>query len=183
LISCGFDFEIFVWNPYVERIMMKLEGHESPLVGVSCPQNIPYFVSCDTNGLVKVWSENLICVQTFYVPNVNTVTCLNTIPKHRRLICGSRVFKVFEYPKPFTPELSDDNPIICANYSPIRMEFYIAGERNIKIWNARIGKPVRELRQCMPSDITCLEFDHEHRELIVGDHNGTVRIFDILSGV
>lgn len=93
------------------------------------------------------------------------------------------MFKVFEYSKPFTPELSDDHPIICAKYSHIRLEFYIAGERSIKIWNAKLGKPVRELKNILDSDITFIEFDHNHRKLIVGDHNGTVRIFDILSGV
>jgi hypothetical protein len=68
-----------------------------------------------------------------------------SVGKHRRLICGSRVLKMFEFPKPFTPELTDDNPIFCANYSASRFEFYIAGEKNIRVWNSRIGKPVREI--------------------------------------
>jgi len=92
------------------------------------------------------------------------------------------VFKIFEYPKPFTPELTDDAPIICANYSPIRMEFYIAGEM-IWVWNAWIGKPVRELKNCMESDITCVAFDKDHWKLILGDHNGNIKVFDILSGI
>jgi len=184
LVSCGFDFEVFVWNPYCERYIIKLDGHESPLIGVSCPANIPQFVTCDTKGMVKVWNINdLSEVQTFYVLNVNQVTCISTMSKHRRLVCGSRVFKVFEYPKPFTPELSDDNPIITANYSPIRMEFYIAGERNIKIWNARLGKPVREMKNIMESDITSIEFDNDHRKLVVGDHYGNIKVFDIVSGI
>lgn len=130
-----------IWNPYVDDQYIKLDGHESPLVGVSVV-NSNYFVSCETKGMVKVWSiHDLSCVQTFHVTNVNQVTCIASVNKHRRLICGSRVFKMFEYPKPFTPELTDDAPIICANYSPIRMEFYISGEM-IRVWNARIGKPV-----------------------------------------
>jgi WD40 repeat protein len=36
IVSCGFDFEIFVWNPYLEEKIMKLDGHEHPLVGVTC---------------------------------------------------------------------------------------------------------------------------------------------------
>lgn len=71
LISCGFDFQIFVWNPYVEKYIIKLDGHESPLVGVSVV-NSNYFVSCETKGMVKVWNINeLSCVQTFHVSNVN----------------------------------------------------------------------------------------------------------------
>jgi len=28
IVSCGFDFEVFVWNPYLEERIMKLDGHE-----------------------------------------------------------------------------------------------------------------------------------------------------------
>ena len=91
LVSCGFDFEVFVWNPYYEKYILKLEGHESPLVGVNCPMNLPCFITCDTNGMVKVWNINdYSCIQTFYVSNVNQVTCIRTVPKHRRLICGCK---------------------------------------------------------------------------------------------
>ena len=184
LVSCGFDFEVFVWNPYCEKYIIKLDGHESPLVGVNCPSNLNIFVTCDTKGMVKVWNINdYSCVQTFYVPNIIQVTSLRVVPKHRRLICGSRVFKVFEYTKPFTPEYSDDHPILCAKFSPIRFEFYIAGERSIKIWNAKEGKPVRVLKNIFESDITCIEFDKNHRKLIAGDHLGRVKVFDLLSGV
>ena len=184
LVSWGFDFAVFVWNPYYAKYIIKLEGHEHPLVGVNIPKNLPCFITCDTNGMVKIWNiSDYSCLQTFYVSNVNEVTCLQTIPEHRRLICGSRVFKVFEYSKPFTPELSDDNPIIWARYSPIRLEFYIAGERSVKIWNCKHGKPVRELKNIMDADITYLTFDDQHRKLIVGDHNGAIKVFDLLSGI
>lgn len=184
LVSCGFDFEVFVWNPYYAKYIIKLEGHEHPLVGVNIPKNLPCFITCDTNGMIKIWNiSDYSCLQTFYVSNVNEVTCLQTIPEHRRLVCGSRVFKIFEYSKPFTPELSDDNPIICARYSSIRLEFYIAGERSIKIWSCKHGKPVRELKNIMDTDITYMTFDDQHRKLIVGDHNGAIKIFDLLSGI
>ena len=68
---------------------------------------------------------------------------MRVVPKHRRLIIGSRVFKVFEYKKPFNSDTSDDNPILCALFSSIRFEFYIAGERSINVRNAKNGKPTR----------------------------------------
>ena len=37
LVSVGFDFQIFVWNPYWEKEIIKLDMHESPLVGVNIP--------------------------------------------------------------------------------------------------------------------------------------------------
>lgn len=62
------------------------------------------------------------------------------------------------------------------------MEIYVAGERSIKVWDARSGKPVRSLKNVMASDITCMELDNEHRKLIVGSQYGDVKVFDIVSG-
>jgi WD40 repeat protein len=42
---------------------------------------------------------------------------------------------------------------------------------------------VRELKKIMDADITYLTFDQDHRKLIVGDHNGSIKVFDLLSGV
>lgn len=35
----------------------------------------------------------------------------------------------------------------------------------------------------MDTDITYLTFDDQHRKLIVGDHSGNIKVFDLLSGV
>ena len=35
----------------------------------------------------------------------------------------------------------------------------------------------------MNADITFLTFDDKHRKLIVGDHNGSIKVFDLLSGI
>lgn len=65
-------------------------------------------------------------------------------------------------------EYSDDAPIISAKFSAEKMEIYIAGERSIKVWDARTGKPVRVMKNVLDSDITCMELDTHHRKLIVG---------------
>lgn len=56
LVSVGFDFHIFVWNPYREKEIIKLEGHESPLVGVNCPKGLDVFITCDQKGVINVWN-------------------------------------------------------------------------------------------------------------------------------
>lgn len=58
----------------------------------------------------------------------------------------------------------------------------MAGERSIKVWDARSGKPVRVLKNVMSSDITCMELDTHHRKLIAGSCHGDVKVFDIVSG-
>lgn len=80
-------------------------------------------------------------------------------------------------------EFSDDNPITCAKFSQTRLEIYVAGERSIKIWDARTGKPVRVIKNVLDRDITYMELDTDHRKLLVGSHQGEVKIFDLISGI
>jgi WD40 repeat protein len=56
LISCGFDFEVFVWNPYLKENIMSLKGHDQPLVGVNVLPGVNCFITADAKGTVKVWS-------------------------------------------------------------------------------------------------------------------------------
>jgi len=70
------------------------------------------------------------------------------------------------------PDYSDDFPIICAKFSPKRFEIYVAGDKSIKIWDAKTGKPVRVLKNIFKADITTMEFDEYHRKLIIGDSQG-----------
>jgi WD40 repeat protein len=34
IVSCSFDFDILVWNAYLEHPVARLEGHEAPLMNV-----------------------------------------------------------------------------------------------------------------------------------------------------
>ena len=102
--------------------------------------------------------------------NVNEVKCIRAVPKHRRLICGARFFTVFQYTKPFIPEYTDDKTICRAIFSEKRLEIYVAGEKNIKIWDARTGRPIRVIKNVFTTEITVMVLDEHHRKLIVGSH-------------
>jgi WD40 repeat protein len=80
-------------------------------------------------------------------------------------------------------EYTDDHPITCARFSAERLEIYVVGERSIKIWDARTGKPVRVMKNVLDSDITVMEIDHHSRKIIVGSFQGELKIFDLISGV
>ena len=54
LVSVGFDFKVMVWNPYWKEAIIKLDGHESPLVGVNCPKGLDCFITCDNKGVINV---------------------------------------------------------------------------------------------------------------------------------
>jgi WD40 repeat protein len=56
IVSVGFDFTVYVWNPYLENYIIKLDEHENPLVGVNCLPTLGQFVTADSKGIVKVWN-------------------------------------------------------------------------------------------------------------------------------
>mmetsp|Transcript_26152 Transcript_26152/g.34934 ORF Transcript_26152/g.34934 Transcript_26152/m.34934 type:complete len:236 (+) Transcript_26152:1648-2355(+) len=184
IISCGFEFDVFVWNPYISGPIMTLDGHEHPLIGVNCLPNLDCFITADSKGMVKLWNIlDYSCVQTFYVTNANEVKCIRAVPKHRRLICGSRNFTVFQYTRPFIPDYTDDKTVCRALFSEKRLEIFVAGEKSIKVWDARSGKPIRVIKNVFTTEITQMIFDEDHRKLVVGSHQGELKIYDLQSGV
>ena len=66
LLSCGFDHEIFVWNPYVEtRTSGKLRGHTCSVLSVTCVEGTKEAISVDMEGNMRIWDlRTLMCVQT-----------------------------------------------------------------------------------------------------------------------
>jgi WD40 repeat protein len=70
-----------------------------------------------------------------------------------------------------------------AEFSKIRNEIYVVGDTSIKIWNAQSGKPVRVLKNIFTSSITYIRLDDTHRQIVVGSHNGEIKVYDVLSGL
>ncbi len=60
MISCSYDFEVLIWNIYLDHALAKLPGHEAPLVSVltlsdKTPNRFSLILSCDSKGILKVW--------------------------------------------------------------------------------------------------------------------------------
>jgi len=78
LVSGGFECDIFVWNPYVSDLIIKLTGHTSHIVGLQMVQGTnthdrqaqehrrqTQLLTADAGGVVKVWDiGTFACTQT-----------------------------------------------------------------------------------------------------------------------
>ena len=49
-----FDRAAYVWNPFVEKSVFKMQGHNHPLVKVLVVPNSPQIVTADLEHVVKV---------------------------------------------------------------------------------------------------------------------------------
>jgi WD40 repeat protein len=54
MLSAGYEFDIFIWDTMESSPVDKLIGHESSIVGVTCPSGTFNAVSCDIKGVIKV---------------------------------------------------------------------------------------------------------------------------------
>ena len=83
------DFQ--VWNPYVEKLILPLHGHNSSLCGVTIVPGTPQIITADTEGTFKLWDiRNFSCVQTFSSDDVDSLNSFVSVTKHRRLVSGGK---------------------------------------------------------------------------------------------
>ena len=68
IVSCSFDFDVLVWNAYLEHPVARLEGHEAPLMSVYCPREYEIIISIDSKSVMKVWnSEKYHLIQNIVI--------------------------------------------------------------------------------------------------------------------
>ena len=186
LISGGFDYDALVWNPYVERLILRLHGHTAPLCGVEVIPDTPQIITADVSGVVKVWDiRTFACVQTFSKEDEGAIAKISsvvTLPKKQRIVTGGKKMHVFDYQKLENPELSSDSPVLIARYNKTLMSFITATSENVHVWDAK-GKLTRTFRNVSNKGVTTLCLDDRERKFIVGDFVGNVKVYDYISGV
>jgi WD40 repeat protein len=183
LVSAGFDYDAVVWNPYVEKLILRLHGHNSSLVGVEIIPDTPQIITADKEGFIKVWDiRNFSCMQTFNGENVTSIQAFKAIYDHKCLVSGGRGFTVFDYEKLENPELTEDHPVFSAIYNPTSNTFITAAGSLVKVWDAKNGKLSRVYRGITTTDLTAICLDDRERKFITGDHSGHIQVYDYLNG-
>ncbi|KAF0689140.1 Aste57867_19412 [Aphanomyces stellatus] len=185
LVSAGFDFDAFVWNPYVDQLILRLHGHQNSLCGVEIIPDTPQIITADIDGVFKVWDiRNFACMQTFSAENANMtdIKTFASITSHKRVVAGGKRMTIFDYEKLRNPKLTDDFPVFEVLFNPISLTFISAAGTDIKIWDAHLGKLIRIYKGLSGTDLTALCLDNRCRKFIVGDHDGNIKVYDYLNG-
>ncbi|ETW05164.1 hypothetical protein H310_04166 [Aphanomyces invadans] len=185
LVSAGFDFDAFVWNPYVDQLILRLHGHQNSLCGVEIIPDTPQIITADIGGVFKVWDiRNFACMQTFTAENANMtdIKSFVSVTSHKRLVAGGKRMTLFDYEKLRNPKLTDDFPVFQALFNPISLTFITAAGTDIKIWDANLGKLIRIYKGLSGTDLTALCLDNRSRKFLVGDHEGNIKVYDYLNG-
>ena len=186
MVSGGFDYDALVWNPYVERLILRLHGHNAPLVGVEMVPNTPQIVTGDASGVVKIWDiRTFTCMQTFLHDDTGGNTAMNAfvcLPQEQRIITGSRKLRKFDYQKLQNPDLSSDLPVVSATYNDKLMSFITVTPESVQIWDTK-GNLTQTFRDLSEKGVTTCALDDRDRKFILGDYDGNIKVYDYLSGV
>lgn len=169
LLSAGLDHDIYIWNPYVERNIFFLKGHNHSLVGVKWLPGSHQVISADISGMFRVWDvRTFTAVQTFNTP-LNEINAFAVTWPPKRIVAGGRKLVFYDYNEPTDQHLADDEGCVAVLYNPVFYTFITAHNKLIKVWNATNGEMTAVFRDITTKEITCMCLDHRKRKLFVGD--------------
>lgn len=185
LITGGFDYKLFVWNPYAGIWIKKIHGHAAPIVGIEVlGSGSSQVVSADLDGVIKIWDlHNYECLQKLELDAVNALRAFVSIPSHKRILAAERRFFAFDYQNTGAADRTDEAPIIKAVYHH-RLQIFVSGcKSHVRVWDAVTGSIKCVIQHREPDvDITDFCVDDRGRKIIIADHNGNLLVHNSSTG-
>jgi len=189
LFSCGFDHNIYVYDPYISFHVYKLGGHYGSINTIICNEKENELISFDIFGIIKIWdTQMLVCFQTITVSENSESNSRSTnlkliyLKKQKKImIYGSKII-FFETDKSLNPELADDQIIFSSFYDKFSKSFLSFSLRKIKIWNPFTGKIRKVYEDPMGNEITAFAMDKNMKRVFLGDNMGYIKCFNMKNG-
>ena len=177
IYSCGFDHDIFVYDPYIDNeAVYRLKGHKSSVNSIALiPENYE-LLSIDILGQIKIWdTRNLFNFQSI---NINDSTLLQanhlrsqgelnnkshkkkisanihiqTFPDSKKFLVYGEKFLLYEKGNFQNPSLCDDYMIVGSFYNPKTNNIITISNKNIKFWNILNGQLMKIYNELMDDD-------------------------------
>merc|ERR1712136_684944 len=99
LVTGGFDYNLFVWNPYVGTSTHVIRGHVAPIVGIEvlgAASN--QIVSADSEGVLKTWDLGTYqLIQSIIVDGLLSLRVFVSVPTHKRIFVGDHDGEIWVY--------------------------------------------------------------------------------------
>ena len=205
IYTCGFEHEIYVYDPYNEEIAVeKIKGHMSSISSISFNREINEMISIDIQGIMKIWdTNNFTNFQTINIKESLNSEVNNDKQKKKKNIKLNSNFYVealsnvkqiivyednnlilFEKGKTLNPNLCDDNLIIGCAFNSYSNELITISTERIKCWNIFNGKVNKIFENLMNgAEISNFELDKRNKKCYLGDINGKIRCYNLINGI
>eukprot|EP00931_Biecheleriopsis_adriatica_P049577 TRINITY_DN28689_c0_g2_i1.p1 TRINITY_DN28689_c0_g2~~TRINITY_DN28689_c0_g2_i1.p1 ORF type:complete len:1101 (-),score=248.22 TRINITY_DN28689_c0_g2_i1:96-3398(-) len=187
--SGGSDRQIIIWNPYTQKAINYLQGHNAPVLDVLVNDAQHQLISMSVDKVVKVWDIlNYQCIQTFtdkteYKPE-DRLTCMAFDEEGPALIMCSSLVNVLPVSVKVETSRTHLAPIIGALYNDVFNQV-ISGDNTgtVCVWDIQTGKLEFEFRRAhQDHKMTCMAFDESKRCLYTGAEDGAVKHWNFSSG-
>lgn len=187
--SGGADRVIILWNPYTQKAMNQLHGHNAPVLDVLVNEAQHQLISMSQDKVVKVWDIlNYQCIQTFtdkteYKPE-NKLTRMAFDEDGPALVLCSSLINVLPVSVKVETSRTHLAPIIGALYNDV-FDQIISGDSlgTVSVWCIHTGRLEFEFRRAhQDHKMTCMAFDESKRCLFTGAEDGAVKLWNFSSG-
>ena len=206
LYTCGFDHNIYVYDPYNEESSIyQLKGHNSSIKSLSLNLETNELISIDINGNLKVWD-------TLYFINFQTLNIYNSLISEqnqqkkqseqfmnknkimsninvlflsnlKKIIVYGDKFLIYEKGKTKNPTLCDDSLILGCIYNNFQNDLITFASKRVKLWDIYTGKVKIIFEDPMEGgEITSFIHDREMKRFYIGDNLGKIKNFNLSTG-
>ena len=204
IYTCGFDHDIYVYDPYVDsKCILKLKGHNYSINSISYDYSDNIFISIDIYGNIKIWDLfNNYNYQTINLnETLNFIKIKNNVEQNKKKISSNQKMIYLSKPKTIltfgeklmmfkmvSTKLSDlcDTQIVLGSfYRPLKYNVYTICLKKIKVWNIFNGKlkyVFDNFLSSTQSEITAYYIDKAIKKIYIGESLGHVVCLNINTG-
>ena len=206
LYTCGFDHNIYVYDPYNEdSSVYQLKGHNSSVKSISLNLENNELISIDINGNLKIWDTTIFMnFQTLNIYNsliaeqghskkqaeqlVNKKKIMSNIhvlslSNIKKIIVYGDKFLIYEKGKTKNPNLCDDNLILGCIYNNFQNDLITFSHKRVKLWDIFTGKVKIIFEDPMEGgEITSFAHDIQMKRFYIGDNFGKIKNFNLSTG-
>ena len=206
LYTCGFDHNIYVYDPYNEdSSIYQLKGHNSSVKSLSLNLENNELISIDINGNLKIWDSTIFLnFQTLNIYNsliaeqghskkqaeqlVNKKKIMSNIhvlslSNIKKIIVYGDKFLIYEKGKTKNPNLCDDNLILGCIYNNFQNDLITFSHKRVKLWDIFTGKVKIIFEDPMEEgEITSFAHDKQMKRFYIGDNFGKIKNFNLSTG-
>ena len=206
LYTCGFDHNIYVYDPYNEdSSIYQLKGHNSSVKSLSLNLENNELISIDINGNLKIWDSTIFLnFQTLNIYNsliaeqghskkqaeqlVNKKKIMSNIhvlslSNIKKIIVYGDKFLIYEKGKTKNPNLCDDNLILGCIYNNFQNDLITFSHKRVKLWDIFTGKVKIIFEDPMEGgEITTFAHDIQMKRFYIGDNFGKIKNFNLSTG-
>lgn len=181
--STGSDFAIRLWDPTVEQVVRRIEGHTSTVNRLVWSRSDAYLLSASSDGTARIWRTSDSSEYRIFRGHGGPVSCALFTPDESQVITASwdqtiriwdvktgKVLRTIKWPegRVWGLDLSPDGTLLAAcGDNPL-----------IRLYRFADGKPAGELRGHGGNAVT-LAFSPDGTQLVSGGWDNSARLWDV----